>query len=58
MIAFPPLSVVVPVYNSAEIFPALTDRLTAILESMGGDYEVLLVNDGSGDESWNCITRV
>jgi hypothetical protein len=39
MIAFPPLSVVVPVYNSAEIFPALTDRLTAILESMGGDYD-------------------
>lgn len=39
MIAFPSLSVVVPVYNSAEIFPALIDRLTAILESMGGDYD-------------------
>jgi glycosyltransferase involved in cell wall biosynthesis len=58
MIAVPSLSIVVPVYNSAEILPALTDRLTAVLDSTGGAYEILLVNDGSGDASWDCITRL
>lgn len=55
MIALPSLSVVVPVYNSAEILPALTDRLAPVLESTGRNYEVLLVNDGSTDDSWACI---
>jgi glycosyltransferase involved in cell wall biosynthesis len=55
MIAPASLSVVVPVYNSAGILPALLPRLTAVLDG-GGDYEVLLVNDGSADASWNVIT--
>jgi undecaprenyl-phosphate 4-deoxy-4-formamido-L-arabinose transferase len=56
MIALPSLSIVVPVYNSAEILPALIDRLTAVLDSTVDEYEILLVNDGSGDASWECIT--
>src|SRR6266511_4348800 len=58
MIAFPSLSIVIPVYNSAEILPALIDRLRAVLDARGADYEVLLVNDGSADASWECITML
>jgi undecaprenyl-phosphate 4-deoxy-4-formamido-L-arabinose transferase len=57
MIAPASLSVVVPVYNSAGILPALLPRLTAVLDREG-DYEVLLVNDGSADASWNVITEL
>jgi undecaprenyl-phosphate 4-deoxy-4-formamido-L-arabinose transferase len=58
MIAFPSLSIVVPVYNSADSLPALIDRLSVVLEPMGNEYEVLLVNDGSADSSWDGITRL
>jgi glycosyltransferase involved in cell wall biosynthesis len=58
MIAFPSLSVVVPVYNSAGVLPALVERLTAVLERSGSDYEVLLVNDGSRDASWTSIASL
>jgi glycosyltransferase involved in cell wall biosynthesis len=51
------LSVVVPVYNSAAILPALMPRLTAVLGEQGS-FEVLLVNDGSEDASWATITEL
>ena len=49
------LTVVVPVYNSAGILPALAARLTPVLEANASDWEVVLVNDGSTDESWTAI---
>jgi len=49
------ISVVVPVYNSASTLPALADRLSAVLDAGGGAYEIVLVNDGSADASWNAI---
>jgi glycosyltransferase involved in cell wall biosynthesis len=49
------LSVVVPVYNSAGTLPALAERLTAVLDGVAGDWEVVLVNDGSADASWSAI---
>jgi glycosyltransferase involved in cell wall biosynthesis len=52
------LSVVVPVYNSAGTLPALAERLTAALDGVGGPWEVVLVNDGSADESWRGIVDV
>ena len=51
------LSVVVPVYNSAVMLPALMQRLTAVLEEQR-PYEVVLVNDGSADSSWHTITEL
>jgi glycosyltransferase involved in cell wall biosynthesis len=51
------LSVVVPVYNSAAILPALMSRLTAVLGEQGS-FDVLLVNDGSEDASWATITEL
>jgi glycosyltransferase involved in cell wall biosynthesis len=46
------LSVVIPLYNSAEILPHLLDRLEAALPRVASEYEIILVNDGSRDETW------
>ena len=51
----PGISVVVPVYNSAEILPQLIERLRVVLQEMLVPYEVVLVNDGSRDRSWDVI---
>ena len=49
------VSVVIPVYNSADILPDLLARLSPVLKKLGATYELLLVNDGSQDESWTVI---
>ena len=46
------LSIVVPVYESAKTLDSLYRRLSAVLESMTDSWEIVLVNDGSPDESW------
>lgn len=48
----PQLSVVVPVYNEAPVLRALTDRLVPVLEDTGCSWELVLVNDGSRDDTW------
>ena len=58
MIAIRTLSVVIPVYNSATMLGALIERLSTVLERRGGDYEVVLVNDGSSDASWTRISEL
>jgi glycosyltransferase involved in cell wall biosynthesis len=45
------LSVVIPVYNEAEALPFLFRSLHQVLRNMDCDYEVILVNDGSRDET-------
>src|SRR2546426_4885544 len=45
------LSVVIPVYNEEAGLPALFGRLYPALDSLGIDYEVIFVNDGSRDRS-------
>lgn len=47
----PVLSVVVPIYNEAEVIPEMYRRMTSVLEGMGESYELILVNDGSRDKS-------
>src|SRR5215471_16888871 len=51
----PGLSVVIPVYNSETILPELVPKLLAVLADVGRRFEVVLVNDGSGDQSWHVI---
>lgn len=48
----PSLSVVVPVYRSAAILPKLLARLESSLSATFPDWEAILVNDGSPDNSW------
>jgi polyisoprenyl-phosphate glycosyltransferase len=45
------LSVVVPLYNEEQVIDELYSRLTHVLEGGGLDYEIILVNDGSHDET-------
>lgn len=52
------LSVVIPVYNSASILPELIRQLARLLPSIAADHEIILVNDGSRDESWDIMQRL
>jgi glycosyltransferase involved in cell wall biosynthesis len=52
------VSVVVPVYNGAAALPELVARLRAALAGWAPDAEILLVNDGSRDASWQAIAEL
>ncbi len=48
----PALSVVSPVYCEAAGLGTFLDRLEAVLRPLRLDYEIILVDDGSGDDTW------
>jgi dolichol-phosphate mannosyltransferase len=48
-------SIVVPVFNSREILPLLVDRVSRAMNEVGFDYELILVDDGSQDGSFEEI---
>jgi glycosyltransferase involved in cell wall biosynthesis len=50
-------SIVVPVYNSVEVVGTTVDRIVATFEEAGLRYELILVNDGSKDGSWDVIAE-
>lgn len=50
-------SVVIPVYNSAAIVGLTIDRTVAFFSHSPHDYEIILVNDGSRDDSWRIIAE-
>ena len=54
----PGLSIIVPVYKSRECLPELYRRLTASLPATGLDYEILLIEDGGLDGSWEYIASL
>lgn len=54
----PYLSIVVPVYRSAECLDALATGISAVLCPLGHDYQLILVNDGSPDDSWRVIEGI
>ncbi len=45
------LSVVIPMYNEADVVAALFERLLPVLRKLDASFEVICVNDGSEDES-------
>lgn len=53
--ARPTVSVVVPVYNSERSLPELVSRLGDALPGVASRYELILVNDGSRDDSWAVV---
>lgn len=53
----PDLSVVVPVFEEEAILPVLVERLSRVLDSLGGSAEVILVDDGSRDGTAAAIAR-
>jgi undecaprenyl-phosphate 4-deoxy-4-formamido-L-arabinose transferase len=52
------VSVVVPVYNSEQTLAELVDRLQKVLRTQANAYEIILLNDGSHDRSWQIITEL
>jgi len=52
------LSVIVPVYRSSASLPLLHERLTAVLEAVASDHEIILVEDGGNDGTWNTIVSL
>ena len=54
----PEISVVIPVYNEAPNLDALYAEVTAALEPWGRSYEVLLIDDGSTDGSFEILRRL
>jgi len=48
---------VVPVFNSVAIVGTTVDRIVEVFEAAGLSYELILVNDGSRDGSWDVIAE-
>ncbi len=51
-------SVVVPIYNSSKSLGELCERLTRVFDAIGEEYEILLVDDGSRDNSWTLMKEI
>lgn len=52
------ISVVVPLFNEEESLPELTGWIHNVMQSNGFTYEVLLIDDGSTDTSWEVIEKI
>jgi glycosyltransferase involved in cell wall biosynthesis len=52
------ISIVIPVYNSAKSLKELFERINRTLLSSGKSYELILVDDGSKDESWKVLKEI
>lgn len=52
------LSVVVPLYNEEESLPELVAWISKVANGMAIDYEIILVDDGSNDNSWKVIEEL
>ena len=50
-------SIVVPVFNSEGVVGRTVERITEVFEGAGLSYELILVNDGSTDHSWDVLKR-
>ena len=49
------ISIIIPMYNEQESLPMLYERLMKVLNNIKYDYEILFVNDGSGDKSLDIV---
>ena len=52
------ISIVIPVYNEDESLPELCSWIERVVRSNGFSYEVILVDDGSTDRSWEVIQEL
>ncbi len=54
----PHISVVSPVYMAEAILPELVDRIQKAVSEITNDFEIILVEDGSPDNSWEMIEKL
>jgi len=52
------ISIIVPLYNEAESLPKLYEWIARVMKENKFSYEVIFVNDGSTDESWEVIKNL
>ena len=51
------ISIAVAVYNEEESLPFLCEKLHAVMSKLGKTYEIVLVDDGSTDRSWEVMNE-
>src|SRR5437764_8453240 len=54
----PKYSIVIPLHNEQENVTDLYDRLKAVMEANGESFELVLVDDGSSDESFSLLRQI
>lgn len=52
------ISVIVPLYNEEESLPELTEWIKSVMDKNNFSYEIILIDDGSNDDSWNVVENV
>lgn len=52
------ISVIVPLLNEKESLPELTSWIARVMEEHSYTYEIIMVDDGSTDGSWDCISSL
>ncbi|MFD3294245.1 glycosyltransferase family 2 protein [Aquirufa sp. KTFRIE-69F] len=52
------LSIVVPLYNEAESLPELCSWIDRVMKENAFSYEMIFVNDGSNDHSWEVLKQL
>ncbi len=52
------ISIVIPAYNEEESIPLLYERLVKVLSSLGKDYEIIFVDDGSEDQTPKILKEI
>jgi len=52
------LSIIIPMYNEADNVETTLSRVEEVAASMGGTYEIILVNDGSTDNTLEILRRI
>jgi glycosyltransferase involved in cell wall biosynthesis len=53
----PALSVVAPCYNEQDVLPEFLRRVGAVLDGIGGSAEIIVVDDGSRDRTWDVMSE-
>ncbi len=51
------ISIIIPCYNEEAVLPQLFERLTTVAVSWGMDFEILCVDDGSRDRTWELLQQ-
>ncbi len=56
-VAPPQISVVIPLYNEEESLPELLAWIDRVMQANGFTYEVVMIDDGSSDNSWQVVQQ-
>lgn len=52
------ISIIIPLYNEEESLPELTEWIKRVVDSHNLSYEIIMIDDGSSDASWNIIEQL